>query len=94
MENEWMQDPSLRNIDRSKLEFMQKMFFESKKLTKKELMPFFMALAAKSKANNITFTPQETEAVIAVLKKHSSPDELMKINQVMKLYQKKGGSVF
>ena len=35
----WMQDPSLKGISMEKLDFLQKMVFESSSLSQKELMP-------------------------------------------------------
>ena len=37
---EWMREPSLKDIPVDKLDFLQKMVFESKTLSQKELMPF------------------------------------------------------
>ena len=51
----WMNDPELVNIPVNKLMFLEKMLFESKNHTGKELMPFFMSLAMKAKNENITF---------------------------------------
>ena len=72
----WMQEPSLRNI-------------ESNNLSQKELMPFLMALAQRSRAANITFTQEEMTAIIEAIKKYSTPEELMKMNQIMKLMQRR-----
>lgn len=88
-ENSWMKDPSLADIDPVKLEFMQKMFLESKTLSQKELLPFFMALAMRSKKQNIHFTEDETNRIIAVLKANSTPEELNKMDFIMKKMGKK-----
>ena len=85
----WMQEPSLRNIAEENLDFLQKMVFESNNLSQKELMPFLMALAQKSRAANITFTQEEMTAIIEAIKKYSTPEELMKMNQIMKLMQRR-----
>lgn len=45
---EWMREPSLKDIPVDKLDFLQKMVFESKTLSQKELMPFLMALAREA----------------------------------------------
>lgn len=89
MEQDWMKDPTLSHIDKNKLQFMQKMFVESKDLTQKEMMPFFMALAMKSKKEKIHFTKEEADAIIAVLKANSSPQELTQMDRIMKMYQQK-----
>lgn len=92
MENDWMKDPSLEGISPEKLLFMQKMFVESRQLSQKEMVPFFMSLAMKRKKEKISFTKEEADAVIAVLKKNSSSDELAQMDKIMKMYQKKTGS--
>ena len=85
----WMQDPSLKDISMEKLDFLQKMVFESSSLSQKELMPFLMALAQKSRTANITFTQEEMTVIIEAIKKYSTPEELMKMNQIMKLMQQR-----
>ena len=83
----WMQDPTLIDIPIQKLHFLQNMLFESKKYTGKELFPFFMSLAMKAKKQNITYTQQEIDIIIPVLKKYASEDEISKMNQVIKMFQ-------
>lgn len=85
MAEEWMKDPTLAEIPKDKLDFLQKLVFESQKLTQKEMMPFLMSLAARAKSSSISFTSDEMSKIIAVLEKHSTPAELAKMNQVMKL---------
>ena len=53
----WMQDPSLKGISMEKLDFLQKMVFESSSLSQKELMPFLMALAQKKPDSEHYFYP-------------------------------------
>lgn len=65
------------------------MVFESSSLSQKELMPFLMALAQKSRTANITFTQEEMTVIIEAIKKYSTPEELMKMNQIMKLMQQR-----
>ena len=79
---EWMREPSLKDIP-------HQMLFESKTLSQKELMPFLMALAQRSRSANITFTQEEMTVIIEAIKKYSTPEELMKMNQIMKLMQRR-----
>lgn len=53
----WMQEPSLKGISMEKLDFLQKMVFESSSLSQKELMPFLMALAQKKPGGEHYFYP-------------------------------------
>ena len=46
---DWMQDASLKNIDSSKLDFLQKLVFEMNSLSDKEKLPFLLALANRAR---------------------------------------------
>lgn len=86
---EWMKEPTLKNISQDKLDFLQKMVFESKNLSQKELVPFLMALAQRSRNANINFTQDEMNSIIEAIKKYSTPEEILKMNQIMKLMQRR-----
>lgn len=83
MTNEWMKDESLKNIDAYKLEFLQALVFESSNLKKEQLLPFFMAVARRGQEKNVNFSDAEIEAIINVLKKHASPEELGKMEKIL-----------
>ena len=83
----WMEDVRIADIPKTKLDFLQKIFFESKKLTQKEQLPFFMALAGRAKKENISFSQEEINLIMDVIKEHSTPEEVAKINQTVKLFQ-------
>jgi len=81
----WMEEKSLADIPRTKLEFLQIMLFESKNLKQQEMLPFFMSVIKISREKKITFTEKEMDAILEVLKEHSSEEELNRINQVMNM---------
>ena len=83
----WMEDARILDIPKVKLDFLQKIFFESKNLTQKEQLPFFMALAGRAKKDNISFSQDEINLIMNVIKDHSSPEEVAKINQTVKLFK-------
>ena len=64
------------------------MVFESRELSQKELLPFLMALAQRSRSSNITFSTEEMNTIIEAIKKYSTPEELLKMNQIMRLMQR------
>ena len=76
---EWMNDMRLKNIDNKKLDFLQKLVFESSNLTEKQKIPFLMALANKAQKDKVKFSREETLEIIEVLKDYSTQDELQKI---------------
>ena len=83
----WMEDARISDIPKVKLDFLQKIFFESKNLTQKEQLPFFMALAGRAKRDNISFSQDEINLIMEVIKDNSSPEEVAKINQTIKLFK-------
>lgn len=87
-QNEWMNDPLVANIDKAKLQFLQMLVFESQNLSREQMLPFLMSVAQKGKAQNISFDDNETETIIAVLRKYASPEEVEKINKLMKMKKK------
>ena len=83
---DWMKDPALMDIPIQKLQFLQSMLFESQKHSGKEILPFFMSLAMKAKSQNITYSQEEIDTIIPVLKKFASDEEINKMNQVIKMF--------
>ena len=84
---EWMSDERVSAIPKEKLTFLQKIFFESKKLTQKEQLPFFMALASRAKRENVSFSQEEINLIMEVIKEQATPEEVQKINQAVKMFQ-------
>ena len=83
MNHDWMNDPALTGIDKAKLDFLQALVFESRTLNKDQMLPFLMAVAKRGQEKNISFSDQEIDAIIAVLKKHASPEELGKMEKIL-----------
>ena len=86
---EWMNDMRLKNIDNKKLDFLQKLVFESSNLTEKQKIPFLMALANKAQKDKVKFSREETLEIIEVLKDYSTQDELQKINSILKVFHER-----
>lgn len=83
----WMQDASLKNIDSSKLDFLQKLVFEMNSLKDKEKLPFLLALANRAKKENISFSGEEMETIIAALKKYSTPEEVRRMDMMLQKFK-------
>ncbi len=89
MQNDWMKDESLKNIDPYKLEFLQALIFESKNLKKEQMLPFLMAVMKRGQEKKISFSDNEVNAIVAVLRKHATPEEISKIEKVMAMRSRK-----
>lgn len=83
MLSDWMKDESLKNIDSYKLEFLQALIFESNNLKKEQMLPFLMAVMKRGQEKKISFSENEINAIVAVLRKHATPEEISKIEKVM-----------
>lgn len=83
MTNDWMKDETLKNIDSYKLEFLQALVFESNNLKKEQMLPFLMNVMKRGQEKNVSFSDEEINAIVAVLKKHATPEELQKIEKVI-----------
>ncbi len=85
----WMNDIRLKDIETNKLDFLQKLVFESSNLTEKQKIPFLMALASKTQKDKVKFSREETLEIIEVLKDYSTQDELQKINSILKIFHER-----
>ncbi|MDE6221124.1 MAG: hypothetical protein K2G51_11980 [Lachnospiraceae bacterium] len=93
--NEWMNDPELQNIDRAKLDFLDKMFVQSTTINnsgtqqerQKKMMAFLLSLGKLSRENNITFQKEEVELIFSVLKKYSTSDDIDKMQKISSFFQ-------
>lgn len=86
MENkpEWMSDPMLNNIEENKLLFLSELVTGCQGKSQKELMTFMMTKMKQAKNESISFSSAEVNAVINAIKKHSTPEELKQIDNLMK----------
>lgn len=88
-QNEWMNDPLVAGIDKTKLNFLQMLVFESQNLTKDQMLPFLMSVAQKGKSQNITFSDNEIDSIVGALRKYASPEDIDKINKLMTMKRKR-----
>lgn len=92
--NEWMNDPELQNIDRAKLDFLDKMFVQGASINssgtqqerQKKMMAFLLSLSKLSRENNISFQKEEVELIFSVLKKYSTPDDIDKMQKLSQTF--------
>lgn len=89
MTTDWMNDESLKHIGAYKLEFLQALIFESSHLRKEQLMPFLMNVVKRGRDKNVSFTDEEIDAVVSVIKKQASPEELSKMEKILAMRAKK-----
>ncbi len=80
----WMEDESVAHIPQEKLEFLGDLADGGHGKSQREMMMYVMPLMKKAKAKGISFTPLEIQTIITAIKKYSSPEELAKMDEIMK----------
>lgn len=85
MDANWMQDEELSNISKDKLMLINSFLTDTSRMSQKEMMMFIMNVIKKCKEQNIQFSKEEMEQIMAVVKKHATPEEIAKIDKVMKM---------
>lgn len=80
----WMSDPTVKHIPKEKLEFLGELASGGQGKSQKEMLPYIMTLMKKAKEKGLVFTPMEIQTIIAAIKKHSSPEELARMDEIMK----------
>ena len=87
--NRMKEETCVQSIPKEKLQFLQKLVFESSSLSQKELLPFLMALAQKSYEASISFSDTEISSILTAIRKYATPEEQLKMNQIVRLMAKK-----
>ena len=85
-EPNWMKEECVQSIPKEKLQFLQKLVFESSSLSQKELLPFLMALAQKSYEASISFSDTEISSILTAIRKYATPEEQLKMNHLQILF--------
>lgn len=83
--NDWRNNPSLQGISPEKLALLTELMNQSAGKSPNELIPFFLAAANKAEASGSSFTDNETDLILEVLKADMSPEQRSRIDTIKKL---------
>jgi hypothetical protein len=86
-DTDWMNNESLHNIDKSKLEALQELANQGGQKNQTELMNFLMAFMSSNGGNKPQFSSDEVSLILQALKKGKSPKEQAKMDRVIQLMQ-------
>lgn len=79
----WMEEESVKNIPKEKLEFAAQLFQNGHGKSQKELMALILPMMKRAKEENLIFTQSELTACIRAIKKHSTKEELNRIDSIL-----------
>ncbi len=82
-EEELLNNPKLKNIDRDKLDTLLKLTSLAGSKSNDELLPFLLSTLKGS--GSVDFNDAETEVILEVLKTKMSPKEIKKIETIRNL---------
>ncbi len=78
-----LNNPALKNIDPAKLQMLLGLTEQAKGKSQSELLPFLMA--AGSSSGSMSFSPNEVDTIIEVMKIGKSPEEIQRIDRLTSL---------
>lgn len=84
-DSSWLNNPSLNNIDPSKLQMLSALAEQAQGKSQNELLPFLMSAASQSRSNNLSFNSAEMDTIINVMKIGKSPQEIQRIDRICAL---------
>ena len=85
MNEDWKNDPKLKEIDKSKLDMLQNLADKGTGKNASDMLPFLMSAAAQGRQNGLQFSSDEIGTILNVLKAGKSPKEAAKLDQIVSL---------
>lgn len=86
MENNfWKQDSRLKNISPDKLNILTNIIEKSNGKSNTELIPFFLEQTARANSMGYSFSDEETELIIDVLKTNMTAEQIKRIDIIKKM---------
>ena len=86
--NEWINHPLLKNMDPLKLELIQRAAAQTNGKSGKEMAPIMMALITSARRNNISFSPEEVNLLLQLLKDGKTAKECSEIDNTIQMVNK------
>lgn len=84
----WQADPRLAGMNPEKLNFITAFAKQISTLPHEHILPAFMAMQLDASRKHISFSDQETEALVSILSETMSPAEKKKL-ETLRLLAKK-----
>lgn len=85
MNEDWKNDPKLKEIDKNKLDMLQNLADKGTGKNASDMLPFLMSAAASGRKKGLNFSENEISAVLEVMKAGKTPQESAKIDRIVNL---------
>lgn len=88
MDNNWKQDPRLKQMSKEKLDYLTDMAEHIKTLRKDQLLPAFASMQMEATKKGMSFNNDETELILSILSADMTPAEKNRLNSIRALAKK------
>ena len=85
MDNEWMNNPAMKNIDPVKLELIRMAAEKTSGKSGRDLAPVMLALITSANKKGIRFSPDEMSLILEILKEGKSKEEQEQIERTLEM---------
>lgn len=85
MDKNWRNNPKLKGIDPNKLNILIDLLSQADTKKNDELIPFFLAATAKANSMGVSFSDNETDLILNVLKTNMTEEEIKRLDTVRRL---------
>ena len=93
MNEDWKENPELKNMDKSKLDMLQQLADQGVGKNPSDMLPFLMEAASRGKKNGLNFSQPEISAILDVLKEgkngpyhRTDADDTLKNVEIQRIY--------
>lgn len=85
MNDDWLNNPKLKNISKEKLEIFRSLASQNAPTDKNNLLPFIMSMKNKGRKKGLNFTQEEVTLILEAMKEGKSQAEVAKMNQLISM---------
>lgn len=85
MDNSWLNNPKLRNVDPRKLAILKELMKQAEGKSMEQLIPLLIAANKRLAQQNMTFTKEESELMLEALTRNMSPKERAQFEMIKKI---------
>ncbi len=85
MNEEWLNNENLKNMDTNKLNLIMQLAEQASKKNQDQILPYFLEINAKANSLGITFDDAETDIILNVMKTRMSPNDIKNIELMRNL---------
>ncbi|MFI3171997.1 MAG: hypothetical protein R3Y58_06495 [Eubacteriales bacterium] len=85
MNNDWMNNPALKNMDAAKIELLKTVASQTNGKAGNDLAPVLFSLITNAKKKHIQFSSDEFTLILQILKEGKSKEETAQIDKTVNM---------